>query len=145
MQYPLFTPEVKLMVQDNDTSGMTAFVENLHAASVAESLDGLDVKDVWRFLHHSPIKQQAYVFEYFPHEKQEELALGAGNKEMARLIEQMSHDDRADLLRRLAPPVAEALLRLVDEADRRDIALLTKYPEGTAGAVMTTDYAWLPE
>src|SRR5207302_10741195 len=31
-----------------------------------------------------------------------------------------------------------------DEADRRDIASLAKYPEGTVGALMTTDYAWLP-
>src|SRR5262249_42183828 len=63
---------------------------------------------------------------------------------MARLIEQMSHDDRADLLRRLMPRVTESLLRLVDEADRRDIATLVKYAENTAGALMTTDYAWLP-
>ncbi len=40
--------------------------------------------------------------------------------------------------------MVESLLRLVDEADRRDIATLVKYPENTAGALMTTDYAWLP-
>src|SRR5262249_42043784 len=39
---------------------------------------------------------------------------------------------------------ADQLLRLVDEADRKDIAQLVKYPENTAGAIMTTDYAWLP-
>jgi magnesium transporter len=64
---------------------------------------------------------------------------------MARLVEQMSHDDRADLLRRLKPQVAEELLRLVDEADRRDIATLVRHEENTAGALMTTDYAWLPD
>src|SRR5207253_9179201 len=42
------------------------------------------------------------------------------------------------------PRVAESLLRLLDEADRRDIATLTKFAENTAGALMTTDYAWLP-
>jgi magnesium transporter len=63
---------------------------------------------------------------------------------MARLIEQMSHDDRVRLLRRLPPRVSEAILRLVDEADRRDIAALANYPEGTVGALMTTNYAWLP-
>ena len=30
------------------------------------------------------------------------------------------------------------MLRLVDEADRRDIATLVKYPQNTAGALMTT-------
>src|SRR6202035_4201327 len=63
---------------------------------------------------------------------------------MARLIEEMSSDDRAELLRRLDPKVVESLLRLVDEADRRDIARLVEYPENSAGALMTTDYAWLP-
>ena len=64
---------------------------------------------------------------------------------MARLIELMSHDDRVALLRRLPAAVVEAIcLRLVDEADRRDIANLFKYAENTAGAIMTTDYAWLP-
>src|SRR4029077_19391984 len=69
---------------------------------------------------------------------------GTGRERMAHLIEQMSHDDRVDLLRRLTPRVADSLLRLVDEANRRDIALLGKYAENTAGALMTTDYAWLP-
>jgi len=32
----------------------------------------------------------------------------------------------------------------VDEADRRDIASLFRYAENSVGAIMTTDYAWLP-
>ena len=71
---------------------------------------------------------------------------GTGRQHMAQLIEKMSPDDRADLLRRLPAKVTEGLLRLVDEADRRDIApQLVKYPgKQRAGALMTTDYAWLP-
>lgn len=145
MPHPLFSPEVRMMLEEQDHAGMAAFVENIHPATVAESLDDLEPIEVWKFLRACPINQQALVFEYFPHDKQEELALGTGRENMAKLIEKMSHDDRVDLLRRLAPPVAEALIRLVDEADRRDIAMLVKYPEGTAGGVMTTDYAWLPE
>jgi magnesium transporter len=56
----------------------------------------------------------------------------------------MSHDDRVDLLRRLPPNVKESLLRLVDEVDRKDIATLFSYPQHSVGALMTTDYAWLP-
>jgi magnesium transporter len=63
---------------------------------------------------------------------------------MARLIELMSHDDRVTLLRRLPTRVSSELLRLVDEADRRDIANLFRYQENTVGAIMTSAYAWLP-
>src|SRR5439155_23144448 len=63
---------------------------------------------------------------------------------VTRVMNKMPHDDRSRLLRRLPPRVSEAILRLVDEADRRDIAALAKYPDGTVGAIMTTDYAWVP-
>jgi magnesium transporter len=145
MVHVLFGPEVRMLLEENDTAGMQAFCENLHPATVAEALAGdLDVEAVWRFLEHTSIRNQAAIFEYFPIEWQVKMAEGTGRQHMARLIEQMSHDDRVDLLRRLMPRVAESLLRLVDEADRRDIATLQSYPENTAGALMTTDYAWLP-
>ena len=144
--HPLFTPEARLLLEKNDTEGMQAFCESLHPATVAESLaDRFSVEEVWRFLITTSIANQAVIFVYFPMEWQEQLVEGTGRPHMARLIEQMSHDDRADLLRRLEPKVVESLLRLVDEAERRDIATLVKYPENSAGALMTTDYAWLPE
>jgi magnesium transporter len=145
MTHPLFGPEVRLMLQEEDTGGVAAFCEMLHPATVAEALtDDFSVEDAWGILEHTTIRQQAQVFEYFPIEWQVKMVEGTGRQHMARLIEQMSHDDRVDLLRRLPPQVAEGLLRLVDEADRRDIAALVRYPENTAGALMTTDYAWLP-
>jgi magnesium transporter len=146
MSHPLFTPEVRLMLEKNDVESMRTFCEELHPATVAEALseDFFTVEDVWRFLCSTDITHQAAIFAYFPLEWQVKLVEGTGRPHMARLIEQMSHDDRADLLRRLPQPVAEGLLRLVDEADRRDIAMLAKYDENTAGALMTTDYAWLP-
>jgi magnesium transporter len=145
MAHPLFGPEVRLLLQENDVAGMKAFCETLHPATVADALAGeFDVEEVWRFLQTTGIRNQAAIFEYFPIDWQVKMVEGTGRAAMAKLIEQMSHDDRADLLRRLMPRVAEALLRLVDEADRRDIATLTRYAENTAGALMTTDYAWLP-
>jgi magnesium transporter len=145
MPHPLFTPEARLLLEKNDTVAMQAFCETLHPATVAETLaEAFDVEDVWRFLNTTSIANQAAIFVYFPLEWQEQLVEGTGRPHMARLIEQMSHDDRADLLRRLDAKVVESLLRLVDEADRRDIATLVKFSENTAGALMTTDYAWLP-
>mgnify|MGYP000057446839 CR=1 FL=1 len=145
MAHPLFTPEVRQMLEENDVAAMKAFCEDLHPATVAEALhDGIEVEEVWRFLQNTDIRTQARIFEYFPPEWQIRMVEGAGRHHMARLIEQMSHDDRVDLLQRLLPAVREGLLRLVDEADRRDIATLQSYADNTAGAIMTTDYAWVP-
>lgn len=145
MAHVLFGPEVREMLLENDVASMREFCESLHPATVAETLaDEFEVEQVWRFLNNTSIRNQATIFEYFPLEWQVKMVEGGGREHMAHLIEKMSHDDRVDLLRRLMPRVAEALLRLVDEAERRDIATLFKQKENTAGSIMTTDYAWLP-
>src|SRR4051794_34044844 len=145
MSHPLFGPEVRLMLAEGDSAEMKTFCETLHPATVAETLTGdFEPEEVWQVLETTSIRDQADIFEYFPIGTQVKLVQGTGRPHVARLIEQMSHDDRSRLLRRLPTPVADAILRLVDEADRRDIAALAKYPEGTVGAIMTTDYAWLP-
>jgi magnesium transporter len=145
MVHVLFGPEVKEMLEENNEAGMKVFLETLHPATVAEALTGdLEVEQIWRFLSHTSIRHQAAIFEYFPIDWQAKMVEGVGREHMARLVEQMSHDDRVDLMRRLMPRVAEALLRLVDEADRRDIANLVRQDENTAAGLMTTDYAWLP-
>ena len=145
MPDPLFTPEARYMLLKDDKPAMEAFTDTLHPATVAESLtDAFSIEETWRFLHTAPIEKQAAIFPYFSIEMQMEMVKGAGREQMAHLIEEMSHDDRASLLRELPVPVRDSLLRLVDEADRRDIVKLMQYPEDTAGALMTTDYAWLP-
>src|SRR6476659_2789172 len=123
MSDPLFTPEAQLMLESDDRAGMEAFCETLHPATVADTLvDSFSVEDVWRFLRTTSIQNQALIFSYFPMEWQLKMVQGSGKEQMAHLIEAMKPDDRADLMRRLPAPVRESLLRLVDEADRRDIA-----------------------
>ena len=146
MAHPLFGPEIRLMLLENNAIAMKAFVETLNPMTVAETLTGDDfsVEQVWEVLQQAEPRQQAHVFEFFPLEWQVQMAQGAGKPQMARLIELMSHDDRVALVRRLPAQVSEALLRFVDEVDRRDIAALSRYGENTVGAIMTSDYAWLP-
>lgn len=146
MAHPLFGPELRMLLQDNNAPGLKAFVDTLNPATVAEALaeDTFSVEQVWDVLRHAEPRHAALIFEYFPLDWQVKLATGAGRQQMAKLIELMSHDDRVVLLRKLSPEVSGELLRLVDEADRRDIANLFRYAENTVGAIMTTDYAWLP-
>lgn len=141
----LFGPEIRHMLQESDRAEMKTFLEELHPATVAEALAGeLEVEQAWKFLENTSLDNQAAIFEYFPPDWQEKMVGGVGRERMAKLLGEMSHDDRVDLLRRLDPKVSESLVRLVDEADRRDIALLVNQDEDTVGGWMTTDYAWLP-
>ena len=145
MSHPLFGPELRSMLEDRDEPGLKAFCESLHPATAAESLDDeFTPEEIWGVISPADLRTQAAIFEYLPPARQVEMVEGRARPQVGALIGKMSHDDRVDLLRRLPSRVKESLLRLVDEADRRDIATLFTYAENSVGALMTTDYAWLP-
>ena len=123
MSHPLFGPEVRLMLQEGDAAEMCTFCETLHPATVAEALadEAINDEDIWRVLQSTSIRNQAAIFEYFPIELQVRLAEGSGRPHMARLIEQMSHDDRVLLLRKLPPRVSESILRFLMNLASRSI------------------------
>jgi magnesium transporter len=144
MSHPIFSPEVKLMLAEGNSVGLKEFCESLHPATVAEALDGgFKPEQIWEVISNANIRTQASIFEYLPPPSQVEMAEQA-RPQMGQLLSKMSHDDRVDLIRRLPTRVAESVMRLVDEADRKDIATLFSYGENTVGSLMTTDYAWLP-
>lgn len=143
MHNPLLIPEIRTMLAESDEAGITE-VLSWHPASVAEFTEGLSVDETWKLLDRDDIKDQAEAFSFYPHDKQTAMVSGTGREHMARLIEVMPHDERVHLLKRLNDDVVDQLLPLVAKADREDIRRLLSYPERSAGAVMTTDYSWLP-
>ena len=144
MPHPLYTPEIREMLDADDGVGLAALCEELHPATVAQAIDEFDTEPTWKLLSGTPVRTQAAIFEYLPGTVQVKLLDNPSRPQVVKLIEKMSHDDRVDLLKKLPTRVYESLLRLVDDADRRDMKALFEYGEGTVGAIMTTDYAWLP-
>jgi magnesium transporter len=140
----LVLPDLREMLVENDDVGLAQVVTELHPATIADFSEGLSVEETWQLLDHAPVARQADVLSFFPPAKQIEMVTGAGRHLISKLLEAMPHDDRVELLRQLDPDVVDDLLPLVAKADREDIRRLLSYPEDSTGAMMTTDYAWLP-
>jgi magnesium transporter len=141
---PILLPELRLMLADGDTAGLREVAEELHPATVAEFSEGLDDADVWRLLDTVPVERRAEIFPYYPLARQVELVTAADRARLGPLLEWMAADNRDDLLRELDPAFVEEILPLVAKAERHDIRMLLSCPEGSAGSLMTTEYASLP-
>jgi magnesium transporter len=145
MSHPLYGPEIREHLLEHDADGLRAVCETLHPATLAEALDDTFTDaEVWELMTPSEVRTQAAIFEYLPPPRQASMIGVGAPAQVGKLLGKMSHDDRVDLLQRLPAAVKENLLRAVDEADRRDMATLFTYEPDTVGALMTTDYAWLP-
>ncbi len=63
--------------------------------------------------------------------------------QVAELVEEIPADDRVDLIQGLPDHRVDEILPLLPIEARRDIQRLQSYPDGTAGALMTTEVAML--
>jgi magnesium transporter len=141
---PILIPELRVMLAEGDASGLREVAQELHPATVAEFTEGLDDREIWQLLDAVPVERRAEIFAYYPMSRQVDLVKQADRAHIGPLLEWMAADNRDDLLRELDPEFVEEILPLVAKAERHDIRMLLSCPEGSAGSLMTTEYASLP-
>ncbi len=141
----LLFPDLRMTLDANDDDGLREFCEALHPAVVAEVIDELEPAELWRALVSCDAELQAEIFGFFEPRLQIAIVEVADRKRLSRLIEEMAPDDRVDVLELLDDEKVESLLPLMAQAERADIRKLLSYPDGSAGSIMTTEYASLPE
>ena len=144
----LIWPEIDALLREGPSPASQAqlreLVVELHPADIADLLEALAAAPAAALFELLDNSQQREVFEFLAEEDQLQLLEQLGLARMAPVIEGMSSDDRADLIKVLPEPTVQRLLPLVAQAERNDIRRLVQYEEGTAGAIMSTEYAALP-
>jgi magnesium transporter len=145
MTNTLYLPELREMLAEQNAAELREFCSALHPAQTAEFMEGLTSAEAWQVLWYAEPAKRVEIFGYFEPEKQIAVIENEDRVEVAELLRGMPNDECVDLLNRCDPAVAEELLKQLPKDERRDILRLREYPEGTAGAVMTTEFAHLPE
>ncbi len=145
MYRELLQPDLRIMIDENDVEGMREFCEILHPAATGEVLEDIESKLAWRVLRTCSLDRQVEILEFMSLPKQVGLTEIIDRGRLTRLLEEMAPDDRVDLLSRMDAEKVENLLPSIAQAERSDIRKLLSYPESSAGALMTTEYASLPE
>ena len=143
MENPFLTPRLREIVQSNDSSALQDLCASLHPGSVAEFLKDLQIQEIRHILGLLEPRLGAEIFGELDLEIQIELAESMKRQELARIVNFMSHDERVDLLKRIPEEKQETLMPALAQVEREDIRRLFSYEEGTAGSVMTSDYATL--
>lgn len=136
-----FTQLLRTALQDEKYSRPKEVAGQLLSADIARYLDQLEVEQILPLLEQLPLDKRAEAFGYFPLERQFELTQDMPRAALAALIGAMSADERADLYNRFDLPRRATLLPALAQAERDDLCRLASYPQGSAGAVMTSEYS----
>lgn len=115
----------------------------LHPSELAEIIGDLSAREAAAVVGQLDDETAADAFEHLEPEKQKTLIADIGTERAADIIEEMDADDAADLLSELPEERQSELLAEMSDYTADELRELVKYPDDSAGGLMTTDYVWI--
>jgi len=132
--------DIEQAIRARDFIHLRDSLKNWTPSDVESLIEGLAVEDqvvVFRLL---PRKLAAAVFEYLPLDAKDQLLKAMAQEEVAAILNDMSPDDRTELLEELPASATKQMLALLTPKERQVAVSLLGYPEGSIGRLMTPDY-----
>ncbi len=112
----------------------------LNEVDIAEYLQTLDNEKVLMVFRLLPKDTSAEVFAYMDDDQRTQLMEALGDEEAMRIIDEMFVDDAVDFLEELPAGVVKRMLAGADPARRELLNQFLRYPENSAGRIMTIEY-----
>ena len=109
-------------------------------AAVFEDLDQDRTPLLYRLL---PKELAADTFVEMDQDAQELLIRGFSDRELREVVSELYVDDAADLVEEMPASVVKRILAQADPEMRKEINEILRYPENSAGSIMTTEYVSL--
>ncbi len=136
---------VRELLETKQYTKLRQLLAELNDADIAAYMDELDEADELKVFRILPKDLAADVFAYLEVENQQMIITSLTDKEAAHVIDNLMADDAVDLLEEMPASVVKKLLANVSAEARRDINHLLRYPEESAGSIMTVEYVDLKE
>lgn len=138
----LIGPELAALVRESPGE-VRELLDEIHPEDIADVVSDLPDDQAVELITQLPTDYAAQVFTRLDEERQGLLASMMGANSTALIATEMAADERADFFSMLPPDVGAPLLEELEKVDpeaAEDVEELTRWPETSAGGLMTTDY-----
>ena len=112
----------------------------MEAPDIARLFADLDEKMLPLAFRLLPKEQAAEVFVELDSDQQELLIQDFSNTELKEVLDELYLDDTVDIVEEMPANVVKRILRHSDPEMRKSINEILKYPEDSAGSIMTTEF-----
>ena len=120
-------------------------LSEMNEADIAVILEELEEKDMLKIFRILPKDMAADVFSYMEFDNQQYIITSLSERDAAGIIDNLMADDATDLLEEMPANIVKRLLAAASPDTRRDINHLLRYPEDSAGSIMTVEFVDLKE
>ena len=133
------------LIETKRINDLHKYLENINSAdfpSILENIDEEKIIMVYRLLSK---EKAAEVFVELDHDDQEKLINCLTDTEIKNVMNELYMDDAVDMIEEMPASVVKRILANTKPERRKIINELLKYPDDTAGSIMTTEFIDLKE
>ncbi len=137
--------EILELLETKQYTNLRQYLAEMNDADIAVLMEELPREEMLKVFRILPKDMAADVFSYLEVESQQFIITSLSDKEAANIIDNLMADDAADFLEEMPANIVKKLLANANPETRRDINHLLRYPESSAGSIMTVEYVDLKE
>ena len=137
--------EFQELLDSKQYTRLRQFLSEMNNADIAALMEELQADALVKVFRILPKDLAADVFSYLEFESQQLVITSLSDREAANVIDNLMADDAVDLLEEMPANVVEKLLENAQPDTRQAINHLLRYPEDSAGSIMTVEYVSLKE
>lgn len=115
----------------------------MNEVNIAEILNDLDLSIAVLVFRMLPKDMAVEVFARFDKDKKEEIIDSITDIELAGIVEELFFDDMVDMIEEMPANIVNKILHHSSPDERRLINMFLRYPEESAGSIMTIEYVEL--
>ena len=140
MDFERIKTRLDALVASGRKAELRGALNMLNEVDIAEYLEDLDNEKVLMVFRLLPKDVSADVFSYMDNDQRTRIMEAMDDAEAMRLIDDMFIDDAVDFLEELPAGVVKRMLQGCNEQKRQLINQFLRYPENSAGSIMTIEY-----
>lgn len=134
------TETIKVLLDDKKFSTLRDILITMKPFDIAAVFENLQDEKMPILFRILPKELTAETFVEMDDETQEFLIHGFSDSELKEVVDELFVDDAVDLIEEMPANVVKRILRQADKDMRKQINELLKYPEDSAGSIMTTEF-----
>ncbi len=131
------------MLEDKKYATLRDILVTMNPSDIAAVFCGLRDEKIPVMFLLLPKELAAETFVEMEPDDQELLIRGFSDNELKEVLDELYVDDAADLVEEMPANVVKRILQQADPEMRRDINQILRYPDYSAGSIMTTEYVSL--
>lgn len=135
--------EILQLIESKQYKQLKSILSEMNEVDIAEILDPLDTNTTLLIFRMLPKDLAVEVFAHFSTEQQREIINAVTDKELTYILDELFFDDMIDIIEEMPSNIVNKILKNSTQEERNLINQFLKYPESSAGSIMTIEYVEL--